>query len=120
MGAALKTRTETVTTKQGQLKVVYDRATGEIIPEKIEFIRVPRAPGGADPEVKEVAERLRESGLPPEEIERRCIEMKRPVSRYTILAIRAEITRRPQNFTLTSIMMALGFDKTWTRKGASV
>lgn len=103
-------------TKHGALKVVFNRETGEVLADKIELIRVPRTPGGADPEVAETAERIIDSGLSAEEIERRCIEMQRPVSRYTILAIKAKITRRPQNFTLTSIMMALGFDKSWIKK----
>lgn len=116
MAAKAKVLTQTVDTKFGQLRVVVDRNTGELVPEKFELHRVAKAPGGADPEVAEVAARIIESGLSPEQIEKRCLEIGRPVSRYTVIGMMAKQTKRPQNFTLTTIMMALGFDKTWSRK----
>jgi hypothetical protein len=116
MAATAKTLTETVDTKFGPLKVVLNRETGEIIPEKIELIRVPRVGGGVDPAVEDCAKHLEESKLAPEEIVRRSVKLGRPIAAATVLGIKFRATKRPQNYTIDTIMMCLDFDKIWTRR----
>lgn len=54
-----------------------------------------------------------ESGLSPEDIERETEAMGHKVSRYTIMGWLYKSVRRPQNYTMTIVALALGYSKTW-------
>lgn len=113
-------QTQTVATKFGQLKVFVNKDTGEIVAEKTKIIKVADAPVVSDPEVELVAKVIEDSGMSPDAIEQRSIEIGRRVSKYTVLALRTRTTKKPQNYTMTSIMMACGYLKKWERKQATV
>lgn len=111
------TLSEIVDTKHGKLKLVIDRASGELLIGKSKIINpTAKGPPMVDPEVAYVSKCIRESGMTPEEIETKGAAINRPVSRWTVIGLLHEATKRPQNFTLTSIMMAMGYEKKWNRK----
>ncbi len=54
-----------------------------------------------------------ESGLSPEDIEKETESLGHKVSRYTIMGWLYKSVRRPQNYTMTIVALALGYSKTW-------
>ena len=54
-----------------------------------------------------------ESGLSPEDIEHETEKLGHRVSRWTIIGWLYGSVRRPQNYTMTIVAMALGWTKTW-------
>jgi hypothetical protein len=54
-----------------------------------------------------------ESGLSPEDIEYETEKLGHKVSRYTIMGWLYKSVRRPQNYTMTIVALALGYSKTW-------
>ena len=59
-----------------------------------------------------------ESGLSPEDIEHETEKLGWKVSRYTIMGWLYKSVRRPQNYTMTVVALALGYTKTWTAMGS--
>jgi hypothetical protein len=54
-----------------------------------------------------------ESQLSPEDIEAETEKIGHKVSRYTIMGWLYKGVRRPQNYTMTIVALALGYQKTW-------
>jgi hypothetical protein len=54
-----------------------------------------------------------ESQLSPEDIEAETEKLGHKVSRYTIMGWLYGSVRRPQNYTMTIVALALGYTKTW-------
>jgi hypothetical protein len=67
-----------------------------------------------DPELEFVTAAIRESGKTPEWIERETEKMGNKVSRYAILGWLHGGTKRPQNYTMTMVMRAIGWTKIWS------
>ena len=55
--------------------------------------------------------------MSPEDIENETARLNCKVSRFTILNWVYGSVRRPQNYTLTVVAMALGYVKTWGEAG---
>ena len=55
-----------------------------------------------------------ESGMSPEDIELETERQGHKVSRYTIMGWLYKSVRRPQNYTMTVVALALGYTKTWS------
>jgi hypothetical protein len=70
-----------------------------------------------DPDLEFIVGLIGESGLSPEDIEHETTALGFKVSRFTILNWIYGSVRRPQNYTLTIVAMALGYTKQWTDKG---
>lgn len=66
-----------------------------------------------DPDMELIVGLIGESGLSPEDIEAETERLGHKVSRYTILGWLYKSVRRPQNFTMTIVALALGYTKTW-------
>jgi hypothetical protein len=54
-----------------------------------------------------------ESGLSPEDIEHETEKLGWKVSRFTVLNWLYGSVKRPQNYTMTIVALALGYSKTW-------
>lgn len=68
-----------------------------------------------DPELDQVVAAINKSGMSPEAVERATIKIGRKVSAAAIIGWTHGKTRRPQNFTMTSVMLALGYTRgEWT------
>jgi hypothetical protein len=59
-----------------------------------------------------------ESGLSPEDIEHETEKLGHKVSRYTVMGWLYKSVRRPQNYTMTIVALALGYTKTWAPMAA--
>lgn len=69
-----------------------------------------------DPEMDEVVAAINNSGLSPEAIERETIKIGRKVSSSAIIGWTHGRTRRPQNYTMASVMIALGYHRpSWSK-----
>jgi hypothetical protein len=66
-----------------------------------------------DPDMDLIVGLIGESQLSPEDIEAETEKLGHKVSRYTILSWLYKGVRRPQNFTMTIVALALGYQKTW-------
>jgi hypothetical protein len=66
-----------------------------------------------DPDMDLILGLIGESGLSPEDIEHETERLGHRVSRFTVLSWMYKGVRRPQNFTLTIVALALGYQKTW-------
>lgn len=78
--------------------------------------RIAQAPRlDKDPDLDDVCGFIIESGLSLEQIEQLTIDLGRKVSRYTLAAWLYGNTVRPHNYTFTSVMLALGYAKSWTK-----
>ena len=66
-----------------------------------------------DPDMDLIVGLIGESGLSPEEIEHATEKLGHKVSRYTIMGWLYKSVRRPQNYTMTIVALALGYTKTW-------
>ena len=66
-----------------------------------------------DPDMDFIVGLIGESGLSPEDIEHETEALGHKVSRYTIMGWLYKSVRRPQNYTMTIVAMALGYSKTW-------
>jgi hypothetical protein len=66
-----------------------------------------------DPDMDLILGIIGESGLSPEDIEHETEKLGHRVSRYTIMGWLYKSVRRPQNFTMTIVALALGYTKTW-------
>jgi len=66
-----------------------------------------------DPDMDLIVGLLGESGLSPEDVEHETTKLGHKVSRYTIMGWLYGSVRRPQNYTMTIVAMALGYVKTW-------
>lgn len=66
-----------------------------------------------DPDMDLIVGLIGESGLSPEDIEHETEKLGHKVSRYTIMGWLYKSVRRPQNFTMTIVALALGYSKTW-------
>ncbi len=64
-----------------------------------------------DPELEEVVAAISASGLTPEAIERETVKIGRKVSASAIIGWTHGKTRRPQNYTMASVMIALGYSR---------
>ena len=71
-----------------------------------------------DPDLEFIVGLIGESGMSPEDIETETARLNCKVSRFTILNWIYGSTRRPQNYTLTVVAMALGYVKTWGEASA--
>ena len=70
-----------------------------------------------DPELDLIVAYIAESGKSAEWIERECEKNGHKVSRWTILNWSYGATKRPQNASISSVMAAIGYNKTWTYTG---
>jgi hypothetical protein len=68
-----------------------------------------------DPDLDFICGLIGESGMSPEDIENETIKLNCKVSRFTILNWLYGSVRRPQNYTLTIVALALGYSKTWAQ-----
>jgi hypothetical protein len=59
---------------------------------------------------------IAESGMTLEQIEEETIKLGHKVSRYTLMAWCYGDTKRPQNITISMVMLACGYDKHWVRR----
>ena len=66
-----------------------------------------------DPDMELIVGLIGESGLSPEDIEKETASLGWKVSRYTIVGWLYGSVRRPQNYTMTIVALALGYTKTW-------
>jgi hypothetical protein len=66
-----------------------------------------------DPDMEFITGLIGESGLSPEDIEFETEKLGHKVSRYTIMGWLYKSVRRPQNYTMTIVALALGYTKTW-------
>jgi hypothetical protein len=66
-----------------------------------------------DPDMDFIVGLIGESGMSPEDIELATEKLGHKVSRYTVMGWLYKGTRRPQNFTMTIVALALGYTKTW-------
>lgn len=66
-----------------------------------------------DPDMELILGLIGDSGLSPEDIEHETEKLGHKVSRYTIMGWLYKSVRRPQNFTMTIVALALGYQKTW-------
>lgn len=66
-----------------------------------------------DPDMDLIVGLIGESGLSPEDIENETAALGWKISRYTIIGWLYGSVRRPQNYTMTVVAMALGWTKTW-------
>lgn len=66
-----------------------------------------------DPDMDVLLGIIAEHGWSPERIERETAKIGRPVSRHAIIGWLYGSTRRPQNWTLTSVFIAMGWRKEW-------
>ena len=66
-----------------------------------------------DPDMDLIVGLIGESGLSPEDIEHETEKLGHKVSRYTIMGWLYKSVRRPQNYTMTIVALALGYSKTW-------
>jgi hypothetical protein len=66
-----------------------------------------------DPDMDLIVGLIGESGLSPEDIEHETEALGHKVSRYTIMGWLYKSVRRPQNYTMTIVALALGYSKTW-------
>jgi hypothetical protein len=66
-----------------------------------------------DPDMDLIVGLIGESGLSPEDIEHETETLGHKVSRYTIMGWLYKSVRRPQNYTMTIVALALGYSKTW-------
>jgi hypothetical protein len=69
-----------------------------------------------DPDMDVIIGFINSSGMNPEQIEAATAKIARPVSRYCINGWLFGTVKRPQNYTLTSVAMALGIERTWSKK----
>jgi hypothetical protein len=69
-----------------------------------------------DPEMDLVHAAIAESGMTLEQIEEETIKLGHRVSKFTLMSWVFGDTRRPQNVTLTMVMLACGYDKHWIRR----
>lgn len=70
-----------------------------------------------DPDMDMVVAAIGNSGLSSEKIEALTISIGRKVSASTIVGWTYGRTKRPQNFTLNSVMIALGYEREWKKNG---
>lgn len=66
-----------------------------------------------DPDMDLIVGLIGDSGLSPEDIEQETAALGWRVSKYTIIGWLYGSVRRPQNYTMTIVAMALGWTKTW-------
>lgn len=66
-----------------------------------------------DPDMDFIVGLIGESGLSPEDIEFETEKIGHKVSRYTIMGWLYKAVKRPQNYTMTIVALALGYSKTW-------
>ena len=66
-----------------------------------------------DPDMDLIVGLIGGSGLSPEDIEHETEKLGHKVSRYTIMGWLYKSVRRPQNYTMTIVALALGYAKTW-------
>jgi hypothetical protein len=66
-----------------------------------------------DPDMEFVASRILESGRSPEWIETETEKNGHKVSSAAIIGWLYGKTRRPQNYTMSNVMMVLGYRKEW-------
>jgi hypothetical protein len=59
-----------------------------------------------------------DAGFSPEDIEDETARLGHKVSRYTIMGWLYGSVRRPQNYTMTIVALACGYQKTWGKVGA--
>jgi hypothetical protein len=71
-----------------------------------------------DPDMDLIVGLIGESGLSPEDIEHETEKLGHKVSRYTIMGWLYKSVRRPQNYTMTIVALALGYTKTWAPMAA--
>lgn len=107
---------EVLQSRFGSVQVTVNRKTGQIVQSKTILNPKIKPPITIDPDLEFACNKIRDSGLSPEAIEARCESLGRPVSRYAILGWLHGGVKRPQNFTLTTVMIALGFEKQWNKK----
>ena len=69
-----------------------------------------------DPEMDLLHMAIAESGLTPEQIEDATEKLNHRVSRFTVMAWLWGDTKRPQNTTMTMVMLACGYDKHWVKR----
>lgn len=67
-----------------------------------------------DPDMEYVVAAIGNSGKSPEQIEKLTTRIGRRVSAAAVTGWMFGATKRPQNYTLTSVMYALGFNRLWT------
>lgn len=70
-----------------------------------------------DPDMDMVVAAIGNSGLSSEKIEALTISIGRKVSASTIIGWTYGKTKRPQNYTLNSVMIALGYEREWKKNG---
>lgn len=73
-----------------------------------------------DPDMDMVIAAIGNSGLSSEKIEELTVQIGRKVSASTIIGWTYGKTKRPQNFTLNSVMIALGYEREWRKDGEVV
>lgn len=71
-----------------------------------------------DPELEVVVGKILDSGMSIEQIARECEKIGHPISTSTITNWIYGGTKRPQNFTMTHVMRALGYEKQWIERNS--
>lgn len=66
-----------------------------------------------DPALEFVISKIIESGMKPSAIEAETMKLNRKVSAHCITAWLYGGTKRPQNYTMESVMLAIGFRREW-------
>ena len=69
-----------------------------------------------DPELDFVKYAIEQSGMTLEAIETETEKAGHKVSRYTLMAWYYGSTKRPQNFTMNTVMSVLGYERQWARR----
>ena len=70
-----------------------------------------------DPEMDLVQAAIAESGMTLEQIEAETIKLGHKVSKWCLMQWCFGDTKRPQNITISMVMLACGYDKHWVRRG---
>lgn len=70
-----------------------------------------------DPELDFVCWAIEQSGMTIEQIVAECEKAGHPIGKYTIYGWLYRGTKKPQNYTMNTVMSVLGFERQWKERG---